>query len=83
MTKCAMTGIEIRCPECGSAKVSLRYHTTYTVLFCQEPECGDRGIAYLLYSSKDERYPEVIKSVPYDIPMDYKLEQGEEKIEKH
>ena len=44
MTRCCMNGKELRCPVCGSKRVSYYYGTFCTVVFCQNPKRNKKGL---------------------------------------
>ncbi len=68
MTICAMTKKEIRCPECGSKLVAIRYGVDYTQFYCQnmtrdpEKQCHSIGMyCFKSYTHFDPKYPVIIR----------------------
>jgi len=76
LTKCCMTGKNVKCPECNGSHVSFFYHTTGTAIFCQTKlsyadSCASHGkFAFLTYHHSDERFGEIIGRVSWDYPFD-------------
>jgi len=58
---------EIKCPECGSKKVSLVFHSKQSLIFCQnnkEMVCEAFGhYGFLSYPINDPRFGQVIKKI--------------------
>ena len=60
MTRCAHTNKEIRCPDCNSIDIHIRYCETKTLFFCNNNSCKSMGhYRHIAPHYLNEHYPEV------------------------